>query len=666
MQAVTGTLTATGNNYAYDMEFVVTQEMINNGAAKIAFDCHATMLSSVMIVKDRAYPAAYIPYGYLDDEGGVLTGKTAVFLGDSICAATTVEGAYYNYGWAGLIGEANGMTWKNYGKDGGTVTSLSAVQSNLWLTTQADLAITEHPAADYVIFEGGCNDADQMKDAGLGVISSNYSTFDTSTFSGAFEALVLKLVNAYPNAKIGYIIPQKMYTQNDHSAAGHVHRRFFDRAIEICQKWGIPVIDLWRASPLNPKLPNASRFYTDGQHLTLEGYQMITPQIEAWMCDLYAAGGAGTKGEKGDKGDKGDTGATGPKGDKGDPGTSATHNWNGTTLTITSASGTSSANLKGDKGDTGATGATGQRGFSTLRITTAPSGYTTATGGFTPTYRVALSTVLSQSKAAGVVVGDTVIYSYYTYPVGYVDSSYVYLGARVSIRGATGAAGAAGADGATPVRGTDYWTDVDKAAIVAEVIDSVKIEMPEAHVIYGDVDANNTITIYGELADGNYTLKYENSDGTVTEIGTIKVGGSAYTNLADPTSSDWATNKRLNSSAELADATGCHTTNFFPCVKGDVIRVKGMDIRYTNSEHTQNARAFFYKDRSASVVGTYPVSDPKVVFDGTDMFTITLDGLTNISGGSEEEVVMGRLSGMLFAGYTAEDVIITVNQEITG
>ena len=36
---------------------------------------------------------------------------------------------------------------------------------------------------------------------------------------------------------------------------------------------------------------------------------------------------------------------------KGDPGTSCTHTWDGTTLTVTSASGTSSADLKGEKGD---------------------------------------------------------------------------------------------------------------------------------------------------------------------------------------------------------------------------------------------------------------------------------------------------------------------------
>ena len=46
----------------------------------------------------------------------------------------------------------------------------------------------------------------------------------------------------------------------------------------------------------------------------------------------------------------------------GKDGVSATHSWNGTTLTITSASGTSSANLKGEKGDKGDTGATGATG----------------------------------------------------------------------------------------------------------------------------------------------------------------------------------------------------------------------------------------------------------------------------------------------------------------
>ena len=93
--------------------------------------------------------------------------------------------------------------------------------------------------------------------------------------------------------------------------------------------------------------------------------------------DTGATGAQGPKGDKGDtgatgptgpQGPKGDTGDTGPKGDKGDDGAdgndgvSCTHSWNGTVLSVTSASGTSSADLVGPQGPTGATGPQGPAG----------------------------------------------------------------------------------------------------------------------------------------------------------------------------------------------------------------------------------------------------------------------------------------------------------------
>lgn len=105
-----------------------------------------------------------------------------------------------------------------------------------------------------------------------------------------------------------------------------------------------------------------------------------------------------------------------------------------------------------------------------LAVTTAPSSYTTEVNGLTPAYRIALSTVKSQASVTEVFAGDTIRYSYYHYPIIYVDGSYVYTRARVSIRGATGAAGAAGADGYTPVKGTDYFTSADKTEMVNAVI----------------------------------------------------------------------------------------------------------------------------------------------------------------------------------------------------
>lgn len=59
----------------------------------------------------------------------------------------------------------------------------------------------------------------------------------------------------------------------------------------------------------------------------------------------------------------------GNSGAEGKDGISATHSWNGTVLTITSASGTSSADLKGAKGDTGPKGDTGAAGKTPVRGT---------------------------------------------------------------------------------------------------------------------------------------------------------------------------------------------------------------------------------------------------------------------------------------------------------
>ena len=96
------------------------------------------------------------------------------------------------------------------------------------------------------------------------------------------------------------------------------------------------------------------------------------------------------KGEKGDQGPRGEQGRIGYsayevavqhgfvgteeqwlasiKGEKGDDGISVTHSWDGTTLTVTSASGTSSANLKGEKGDTGSQGPQGRIGYSAYEV----------------------------------------------------------------------------------------------------------------------------------------------------------------------------------------------------------------------------------------------------------------------------------------------------------
>lgn len=220
-----------------------------------------------------------------------------------------------------------------------------------------------------------------------------------------------------------------------------------------------------------------------------DGTSYTTPSIR---------GAAGATGEKGDTGPAGADGAQGPK---------------------------------GDTGPAGANGEPGTRGPGILQVSTTPSSYTTAIGGQTPTKRMKLDTIMSEASVSEVLVGDAIRHSYYLYPIYYVDDTYAYTKSGASIRGASGAkgstgeTGAAGADGKdgvdgkTPVLGTDYFTEADREDMIQQILSELG-----AIPVYGRVDANNNIILTAALGDGTYTLKYENVDGTVTEIGMITVG----------------------------------------------------------------------------------------------------------------------------------------------
>ena len=145
-------------------------------------------------------------------------------------------------------------------------------------------------------------------------------------------------------------------------------------------------------------------------------------------------------------------------------GASATHYWNGTVLTIHSASGTSSADLKGERGEKGDTGL----GFSISKtyesIAQMSAGF--ASDGVPINGFVLIDTGdVNDADNAKLYVKMESGYAYLTD----LSGSHGIRGER----GEPGPRGVPGEPGHTPARGIDYWTEEDISYIKAYIYEAV-------------------------------------------------------------------------------------------------------------------------------------------------------------------------------------------------
>lgn len=153
-----------------------------------------------------------------------------------------------------------------------------------------------------------------------------------------------------------------------------------------------------------------------------------------------------------------------------------------------------------------------------------------------------------------------------------------------------------GADGYTPVKGVDYYTDADQEDIVQQVITALGTP------VFGTVNDSNVITLSGELAEGVYTIRYEDADGNYTTIGTLTSKEVSYTNVlalaTDENGDVWngtgyADGYRLQSyggttgSNSMAETEGYFTTGLIPYAFEQLkervpFYVKGIELDLTN------------------------------------------------------------------------------------
>lgn len=225
-----------------------------------------------------------------------------------------------------------------------------------------------------------------------------------------------------------------------------------------------------------------------------------------------------------------------------------------------------------------------------------------------------------------------------------------------------------------PQKGVDYWTPADQESIVQQVIAALGTP------VFGTVDTDNNIILSGELADGTYTVKYEDAEGNLVDVGTIEQGGISYTNQI-PLSIDtdgsifngtgyMASSRNNSSGGTTAITSGTNpvfTVGLIPFKTGDVIRFKDCYIDNNNVENIST-----YGVNGWSIRINYYMAD-KTLADPYSSWTVLSNHISCVidSNGHVTEVTATNswnATGLAYIRFTLagtpETAVITLNEEI--
>ena len=168
--------------------------------------------------------------------------------GDSIVAGHKYTAASF----VNFVAEKEGMTvLQKNAVNGATI--MDANYSGGRILTQ--IQNTGNSTPDYVIFDGGTNDAEYLTkhtDVQIGDATST----DEATFAGSFRATIQKLKEKYPNAKLVYVAVHKLGSRET-----TMQENLRKVELAICEELGVTVSDVY-TSGLDTTDANMKNTYT--------------------------------------------------------------------------------------------------------------------------------------------------------------------------------------------------------------------------------------------------------------------------------------------------------------------------------------------------------------------------------------------------------------------
>jgi hypothetical protein len=232
---------------------------------------------------------------------GSLAGSSVYAFGDSI-----VYGHQYARGFVNFVAEREGMTLTQYAVNGATMGPVPDASGGQ-IINQVRSASSQAP--DFVVFDGGTNDAIALHDQQgyeIGTVSGSHnpSDFDTSTYAGSLEDTIYTMRHKWPTAQIVYVAAHKLGSRD-----WDTQLALREVTLRAAQKWDVAVADVFADTAFDTRIDAQRVAYTfdglvngypgsggSGTHPNIAGItEFYVPVLTAQLVGLadWARAGAG-------------------------------------------------------------------------------------------------------------------------------------------------------------------------------------------------------------------------------------------------------------------------------------------------------------------------------------------------------------------------------------
>lgn len=215
-----------------------------------------------------------------------LKGTKIDFLGDSITEGHGTSAPEKNF--CMLIEREYEAICQNCGIGGTRIARQHTPSNEAWDRDFCSRVADLDPDADIVVVFGGTNDFGHG-DAPIGTMSDR----TPDTFYGALHVLYTSLIEKFPESPIIVLTPLHRCNEDNPRGDGNKPqdvgdlKAYVEIIREVAEYYSLPVLDLYKESGLQPKVPVIKQKYIpDGLHPNDAGHEILARKIAKFIESL--------------------------------------------------------------------------------------------------------------------------------------------------------------------------------------------------------------------------------------------------------------------------------------------------------------------------------------------------------------------------------------------